>query len=61
MQIEENINVGLMQHLEQSNPNLAYEDYLARKRLTSWADLLPANSDFVCAQKCGLLFSWACY
>jgi hypothetical protein len=51
MQIEENINVGLMQHLEQSIPDPAYEDYLARKRLSSWADIFPCNSDFVTVPK----------
>lgn len=35
MQIEENINVDLMQHLEHSNPDPAYEDFLARKRFNS--------------------------
>ena len=47
MQIEENINVGFMQHLEQPNHDPAYEDYLARKRLSSWADLFPTNSELV--------------
>jgi hypothetical protein len=56
MQIEENINVGLLQHLEQSNPDLAYEDYLARKCLTSWTDLFPANSDFVSVPKVWVAF-----
>jgi hypothetical protein len=51
MQIEENINVGVIQHLEQSIPDPAYEDYLARKRLSSWADLFPCNSDFVSVPK----------
>jgi hypothetical protein len=31
MQIEESINVGLIQHLEHSNPDPKYEDFLARK------------------------------
>jgi hypothetical protein len=61
MQIEENINVGLMQHLEQSNPDPAYADYLARKRLTSWVDLFPANPDFVSVPKVWAVFSWVCY
>jgi hypothetical protein len=47
MQVEENINVGFMQHLEQPNHDPAYEDYLARKRLSSWADLFPTNSELV--------------
>jgi hypothetical protein len=51
MQIEENINVGLMQHLEQSIPDPAYEDYLARKCLNSWADIFPCNSDLVTVPK----------
>jgi hypothetical protein len=51
MQIEENINVGLMQHLEQSIPDPAYEDYLARKRLRSWADIFPYDSALVIVPK----------
>jgi hypothetical protein len=51
MQVEENINVGFMQHLEQPNHDPAYEDYLARKRLSSWADLFPTNSDLVLVPK----------
>jgi hypothetical protein len=47
MQIEDNINVGLMQHLEQSTPDPAFEDYMARKRFSSWADLFPDNAGFV--------------
>jgi hypothetical protein len=41
MQIEENINVGLILHLEKSNPDPAFEEYMARKRSSSWADLFP--------------------
>jgi hypothetical protein len=47
MQVEENINVGFMHHLEQPNLDPSYEDYLARKRLSSWADLFPTNSEFI--------------
>jgi hypothetical protein len=47
MQIEDNINVGLMQHLEQSTPDPSFEDYMARKRFSSWADLFPDNAGFV--------------
>jgi hypothetical protein len=47
MQVEENINVGFMQHLEQPNHDPTYEDYLARKRLSSWADLFPTNSELI--------------
>jgi hypothetical protein len=47
MQIEDNINVGLMQHLEQSTPDPSFEDYMARKRFSSWADLFPDNVGFV--------------
>ncbi|KAL5664374.1 hypothetical protein ACJX0J_024482, partial [Zea mays] len=62
MQIEENINVGLMLHLEQSNPDPAFEDYMARKRSSSWADLFPDNVGSVSVPKVwaafimGLLF-----
>jgi hypothetical protein len=51
MQIEENINVGLMQHLEQSTPDPAFEDYMARKCFSSWADLVPDNADSVSVPK----------
>jgi hypothetical protein len=51
MQIEENINVGLMQHLEHSTSDPAYEDFLARKRFNSWAGILSGNSDLVTVPK----------
>jgi hypothetical protein len=51
MQIEENINVGLMLHLEHTNPDLAFEDFMARKRSSSWADLLPGNDGSVSVPK----------
>jgi hypothetical protein len=51
MQIEENINVGLMLHLEQSNPDPAFEDYMARKCSSSWADLFPDNVGSVSVPK----------
>jgi hypothetical protein len=62
MQIEDNINVGLMLHLEQSIPDPAFEDYMARKRSSSWADLFPDNAGLVSVPKVwagffmGLLF-----
>jgi hypothetical protein len=43
--------VGLMQHLEHSNPDPAYENFLARKRFNSWAGTLPGNSDLVTVPK----------
>jgi hypothetical protein len=51
MQIEDNINVGLMLHLEQSIPDPAFEDYMARKRSSSWADLFPDNAGLVSVPK----------
>jgi hypothetical protein len=47
MHVEENINVSFMQHLEQPNHDPAYEDYLARKNLSSWAEMFPTNSEFI--------------
>jgi hypothetical protein len=51
MQIEENINMGLMLHLEQTNPDPAFEDFMARKRSSSWADLFLGNDGSVSVPK----------
>ena len=51
MQIEDNINVGLMLHLDQTIPDPAFEDFMARKRSSSWADLFPDNGDSVSIPK----------
>jgi hypothetical protein len=51
MQIEENINVGLMLHLDQTIPDPAFEDFMARKRSSSWADLFPDNDGSVSVPK----------
>jgi hypothetical protein len=51
MQIEENINVGLMLHLNQTIPDPAFEDFMARKRSSSWADLFPDNDGSVSVPK----------
>jgi hypothetical protein len=51
MQIEDNINVGLMLHLDQTVPDPALEDFLARKRSSSWAGLFPDNGDSVSIPK----------
>jgi hypothetical protein len=56
MHVEENINVGFMQHLEQPNHDPAYEDYLARKRLSSWAEMFPTNSEFIPVPKMWVAF-----
>jgi hypothetical protein len=47
MNVEENINVGCMQHFEQPIHDPAYEDYLARKHFSSWAEMFPTNSEFI--------------
>jgi hypothetical protein len=47
LNVEENINVGCMLHLEQPTHNPAYEDFMARKRFSSWAELCPPNSDLI--------------
>jgi hypothetical protein len=41
LNVEENINVGCMLHLEQPIHDPAYEDFMARKRFSSWAELCP--------------------
>ena len=51
MQIEDNINVGLMLHLDQTIPDPAFEDFMARKRSSSWADLFPDNDGSVSVPK----------
>ncbi|ONM26870.1 hypothetical protein ZEAMMB73_Zm00001d007438 [Zea mays] len=51
MQIEDNINVGLMLHLDRTIPDPAFEDFLARKRSSSWADLFPDNDGSVSVPK----------
>jgi hypothetical protein len=51
MQIEENINVGLMQHLEHSTSDPANEDFLARKRFNSWSGILSGSLDLVTVPK----------
>jgi hypothetical protein len=56
MQIEESINVGLMLHLEQSNPDPAFDEYMARKRSSSWADLFPDNDGSVSVPKVWVAF-----
>jgi hypothetical protein len=56
MQIEENINVGLMLHLDQTNPDPAFEDFMARKCSSSWADLFPGNDGSVFVPKVGAAF-----
>jgi hypothetical protein len=45
--VEENIIVGCMLHLEQPTHDPAYEDFMARKRFSSWAELCPPNSDLI--------------
>ncbi|AQK59250.1 hypothetical protein ZEAMMB73_Zm00001d053314 [Zea mays] len=57
MQIEENINVGLMLHLDQTNPDPAFEDFMARKCSSSWADLFPGNDGSVFVPKLSLHLS----
>jgi hypothetical protein len=59
MQIEDNINVGLMLHLDQTVPDPALEDFLARKRSSSWAGLFPDNGDSVSILKIWVVSSWA--
>jgi hypothetical protein len=56
MHVEENINVGFMQHLEQPNHDPTYEDYLARKCLSSWAEMFPTNSEFIHVPKMRVAF-----
>ena len=56
MNVEENINVGFMQHLEQPNHDPTYEDYLARKCLSSWAEMFPTNSEFIHVPKMWVAF-----
>jgi hypothetical protein len=51
MQIEDNINVGLMLHLDQTIPDPAFEDFMARKCSSSWADLFPDNDGSVSVPK----------
>ncbi|ONM54005.1 hypothetical protein ZEAMMB73_Zm00001d019962 [Zea mays] len=51
MQIEDNINVGLMLHLDQTIPDHAFEDFMARKCSSSWADLFPDNDGSVSVPK----------
>jgi hypothetical protein len=51
MQIEDNINVGLMLHLDQTVPDPALEDLLARKCSSFWADLFSDNDDSVSVPK----------
>jgi hypothetical protein len=36
-----------MLHLEQLIHDPAYDDYMAKKRLSSWAEMFPTNSDFI--------------
>jgi hypothetical protein len=47
LNVEENINVGCMQHLEHPIHDPTYEDYLARKRFSSCAEMFPTNSEFI--------------
>jgi hypothetical protein len=51
VQIEDNINVGLMLHLEQSIPDPAFKDYMARKCSSSWADIFPDKAGSVSVPK----------
>jgi hypothetical protein len=61
MQIEVNINVGLMQHLEQSTPDPAFEDYMARKCFLLGLICSLTMLALSLSQKFGLLSSRACY
>jgi hypothetical protein len=51
MQVDENVQVGFMQHVDHPNSNPTYEDFLARKLFGSWASVLPGNSDLVTIPK----------
>jgi hypothetical protein len=44
---DENIIVGCMTHLDQPSQDPAYEDFMARKRFSSWAELCPPNVDLI--------------
>lgn len=41
MQIDDNIQVGLVRQINLHNADLAYEEYLARKRYSTWAGEVP--------------------
>lgn len=51
MQVDENVQVGFMQHVDLPNSDPAYEDFLARKLFGSWANVLPGNLDLVTIPK----------
>jgi hypothetical protein len=56
---DENIIVGCMTHLDQPSQDPAYEDFMARKRFSSWAELclpMQTSSPF---QNYGQLSLWA--
>ncbi|KAL5675331.1 hypothetical protein ACJX0J_011462, partial [Zea mays] len=48
LNVDENIIVGCMTHLDQPSQDPAYEDFVARKRFSSWAELCPPpNADLI--------------
>jgi hypothetical protein len=58
---EENIIVGCMLHLDQPVHDPAYEDFMAKKRCSSWAQLCPPTQTSSLYQNHGQLSLWACF
>jgi hypothetical protein len=56
---DENIIVGCMTHLDQPSQDPAYEDFMARKRFSSWAELCPPIHTSSPFQNFGQLSLWA--
>jgi hypothetical protein len=57
---DDNLIVGFMTHLNQPSQDPAYDDFLARKRFSSWAELGPPVQTSSPFQNYGLLSLWAC-
>jgi hypothetical protein len=48
---DESIIVGYMTHLDQPSQDPAYEDFMARKCFSSWAELCSPNADLISVPK----------
>jgi hypothetical protein len=53
---DDNLIVGFMTHLNQPSQDPAYDDFLARKRFSSWAELCPPSADLISVPKLWVAF-----